>query len=94
MPLKLVPPSIEGVLVRLMQKWRSSRPSASIEEWRKILNDLVAGEGAAILGVVQHTLDKASERAEGYDIPSTYCAGYVRGLAELQAAIKARGDVG
>jgi hypothetical protein len=48
MPLKLVPPSIEGVLVRLMQKWRSFRPSASIEEWRKILNDLVAGERAAL----------------------------------------------
>ena len=94
MPLKLVPPSIEGVLVRLMQERRGSRPSASIEEWRKILNDLVAGERAAILGVVQHTLDKGSERAEGYDILSTYCAGYVRGLAELQAAIKARGDVG
>ena len=88
MPLKLVPPSIKGVLVRLMQERRGSR------ECRKILNDLVAGERAAILGVVQHTLDKGSERAEGYDILSTYCAGYVRGLAELQAAIKARGDVG
>ena len=48
MPLKLVPPSIEGVLVRLMQERRGSRPSTSIEEWRKILNDLVAGERAAL----------------------------------------------
>ena len=46
MVLKLVPMGIDGVLIRLMQERCGSRPSASIEEWRKILNDLVAGERA------------------------------------------------
>ena len=46
MVLKLVPISIEGVIIRLMQERRGSRPSASIEEWRKILEDLVAAERA------------------------------------------------
>jgi hypothetical protein len=38
--------SIEGVITRLMRERSGSRPSGSIEGWRKILNDLVAGERA------------------------------------------------
>jgi hypothetical protein len=56
MVLKLVPISIEGVLVRLMQERYGSRPSASIEEWRKILTNLVAGERAAILEPIKSEL--------------------------------------
>jgi hypothetical protein len=40
--------TIEGVLVRLMQERCGSRPSASIEEWRMILNDLVTAERETI----------------------------------------------
>ena len=41
-----MPIRIEGVITRLMQERSGPRPSDSIEEWRKILNDLVAGERA------------------------------------------------
>jgi hypothetical protein len=44
--LKLVPISIEGVIIRLMQARSGSHPRASIEEWRKILSDLVVAEPA------------------------------------------------
>jgi len=47
MVLKLVPITIEGVITRLMQERCGSRPRASIEEWRKILEDLVSAERAA-----------------------------------------------
>jgi hypothetical protein len=38
--LKLVPISIEGVITHLMQERSGSRPSASLKEWRKVLEDL------------------------------------------------------
>jgi hypothetical protein len=38
-----------------MQERSGSRPSASLKEWRKILNELVAGERAAILELIERT---------------------------------------
>jgi hypothetical protein len=77
--LKLVPMSIEGVIRRLVQERYGSRPSASIEEWRKILNDLVASERAAILELIE------SARADAH----IYDGDYV--LRTVAAAIRARG---
>ena len=44
--LKVVPIGIESVIVRLMQERSGARPSASLEEWRAILTDLVSSERA------------------------------------------------
>ena len=65
MVLKLVPISIEGVIIRLMQERRGSRPSASIEEWRKILEDLVAAERAEAADEIER-LRKALEGLVAY----------------------------
>jgi hypothetical protein len=38
-----------------MQERCGSRPSASLKEWRKVLNDLVAGEREAILELIDRS---------------------------------------
>jgi hypothetical protein len=63
-----------------MQKRSGSRLRASIEEWRKTLNDLVAGERAAILELIE------AARANGYLYDDDYC------LRTVATVIRARGE--
>ena len=79
MLLKLVPMGIEGVLVRLMQERCGSGRCASIEEWRRILNDRVVGERKEILELIE------SERANGNLFDGNHC------LRSVAAAIRSRG---
>ena len=83
--LKLVPISIEGVITRLMQERSGFRPNASLKEWRKILNELVAGERAAILELIERT---RKSLAEGQ--PYSYNTGCRDTCKALAAAIRAR----
>jgi hypothetical protein len=63
-----------------MQERCRSRPSASLKEWRKILNDLVAGEREAILDLIE------AARADA----KLYDADYA--LKTVASAIRARGE--
>jgi hypothetical protein len=44
-----------------MQERRGSRPSASIEEWRKILEDLVAAERAEAADEIEQRANRIDE---------------------------------
>jgi hypothetical protein len=70
-----------------MQERSGSRRSASLKEWRKILNEFVAGERAAILELIERTLKSL---AEGQ--PYSYNTGCRDTSKALAAAIRARGE--
>jgi hypothetical protein len=61
MVLKLVPITIEGVITRLVQERRGSRPRASVEEWQKILSELAAGERAEAVRAEREAILKVIE---------------------------------
>jgi hypothetical protein len=81
MVLKLVPITIEGVITRLMQERCGSRPSASLKEWRKILNDLVAAEEIEHLRKARLKIEQQANRIDELEAE-------VARLREAVAALK------